>query len=524
MNNKIKSASNKKPIGIIIELFLSILFLLISLAQIILIILIRVTRPKKRSQFPIEDISIIGLELFDFIEDKTIPEYPNDNLGITGKLILDCHIGYCTQEIFHEVYKIYCDDDNDCYEGNESWTEYIKIIDHNCSEQCYEKGENDCRCDKPYDEIGICERKKDDKYIEGKICYADNEIYFWKGKKYKILNISNFSCLNDIILKNEECPEGKKNCGIIDDNENKLCIKSNLKCPINYLSEQKLSNDFSSVLIGDKTFYYGNDNTTKRKIIAGLFVDSDLLLNDDSDKKDIIDNYTISGFLEDNQNLYKDINLGYNPYETNDIDKKGKSYLRIIYNERNIDLISLRNRRDKLNSYNEINNNSLNTLYNKINVIIVLGILSYFSLLLVFIHFISDQYKICKDGAFDEDKRKLSGGYICLFVIIFGLVLTPLIFGCINISKVNNIESINHIEDYSTFKNLNIAFIIIGFSLIVFFIVYVALLPIKCCDELKEEKNNENENIDKNINSTTFDNKIHQSYVDTGMITERDKH
>ena len=297
-----------------------------------------------------------------------------------------------------------------------------------------------------------------------------------------------------------------------------------MKCPINYLSEKKLSNDFSSVLIGKKTFYYGNDNTTKRKIIAGLFVDSDLLLNDDCDKKDIIDNYTISGFLEDNQYLYKDINLGYNPYETNDIDKKGKSYLRILYNKRNIDLISLRNRRDKLNSYNEINNNSLNTIYNKTKFIIILGLIAYFLLLLVFIHFISDQYKICKDGTFDNDKRKLKGGYLYLCVIIFGFVITPLIFGCINISKVNNIEAINHREDYSTFKNLNIVFIIIGFSLILFFFIYVKLLPIKCWDELKEERNNEKENIDKNINSTTFDNKIYQSYVDTGMITERDKY
>ena len=82
-----------------------------------------------------------------------------------------------------------------------------------------------------------------------------------------------------------------------------------MNCPINYILENKLSNDSSSVLIGNKTFYYGNDNTTKRKIIAGLVVDTDLLLNQDNDKKDIIDNYTISGLLEDNKDLYKDVNL-----------------------------------------------------------------------------------------------------------------------------------------------------------------------------------------------------------------------
>ena len=78
-----------------------------------------------------------------------------------------------------------------------------------------------------------------------------------------------------------------------------------MNCPINYISENKLSNNYSSVLIGNKTFYYGNNITTKRKIIAGLVVDTDLYLNQDNDKKDLIDNYTISEFLEDNQNLYK---------------------------------------------------------------------------------------------------------------------------------------------------------------------------------------------------------------------------
>ena len=97
-----------------------------------------------------------------------------------------------------------------------------------------------------------------------------------------------------------------------------------------------MSDDCSSFLLGNKTFYYGNDNTIKRKIIAGLIVDTDLLLNPDNDKKDIIDNYTISGLLEDNPNLYKDVNLGYDPYKTNNIDSKGNSYLRSFYNNQNI--------------------------------------------------------------------------------------------------------------------------------------------------------------------------------------------
>ena len=45
--------------------------------------------------------------------------------------------------------------------------------------------------------------------------------------------------------------------------------------------------------------------------------------------------------MEDNKILYKGLNLGYDPYLDKDIDKKGKSYLKIKYNE-NVDLISMR--------------------------------------------------------------------------------------------------------------------------------------------------------------------------------------
>ena len=42
---------------------------------------------------------------------------------------------------------------------------------------------------------------------------------------------------NDAKLKEEECPAGTKFCGIIDDNEIKLCISSDLNCPINYFQK-----------------------------------------------------------------------------------------------------------------------------------------------------------------------------------------------------------------------------------------------------------------------------------------------
>ena len=461
---------------ILFEIILSIIVILLSIALILLIIFIRVERPDKRVEYKLKDISAMGLESFDFIENKTIPEYPYDNLGITGKLILDCYTGTCIHEIYHEIIREYCDDSG-CDEYDESWTEYRPIIDHNCSEQCYETGNTECNCSEPYNEIGTCKNKTNDKYKEGKVCYAYNTIYFWKGKKYINVKTNHYSYLDDdIILKDEECPEGTKNCGIIDNDNNELCIKKKWNCPINYISENKLSDEYSSVLIGNKTFYYGNDNTTKRKIIAGLVVDTDLLLNKDNDEKAIIDNYTISGLLEDNKNLYKDVGLTYDPYEIDNIDSKGNSYLRIFYNQ-DVNLFSLRETRSYLLFNHRLNKRALDSINYKTKVITILGLIALGYLLLVFIIILYNQHSYFKKGWYGHCEKY---NYGCVIIIFLGLMITPLIFGCINIKKTNNAINFDRNKDYSTFKNLNIAFIIMGFALFLFLIVYIILVPVKC--------------------------------------------
>ena len=105
------------------------------------------------------DIFIQGLNSFNFIENKTVPEYPYyDNLGITGKIILNCHTGTCSSDIFHKKIIKSCNDDN-CRDIDKSWTENQVIIDYNCSEQCYETGKKECKFNETYDNIGVCERK-----------------------------------------------------------------------------------------------------------------------------------------------------------------------------------------------------------------------------------------------------------------------------------------------------------------------------------------------------------------------------
>ena len=168
-----------------------------------------------------------------------------------------------------------------------------------------------------------------------------------------------------------------------------------------------MSNDSSSVLVGNKTFYYGNDNTTKRKIIAGLVVDTDLLLNQDNDKKDIIDNYTISGLLEDNKDLYKDVNLSYDPYNEENIDSKGCSYLRIFYNDQNVNLSSLREAKNYLNFNRNMNNKFLNSIHYKTKVITYLGIIALGYLIIAFTIFLIFQKKRYQTNGYGLIVKKL---------------------------------------------------------------------------------------------------------------------
>ena len=218
-------------------------------------------------------------------------------------------------------------------------------------------------------------------------------------------------------------------------------------------------------------------------IIAGLVAETDLLLNKNNDDKYIIDNYTISGFLEDNQNLYKDINLGYDPYKIKDIDKKGNSYLSIFYNE-NIDLFLLRNKKEQQITYERINNNIIDVIHNKTKIITNCGLIALGYLLIIFICFISFQCAF-----FNEDKCSKCC-YLYLIIIFIGLMITPVIFCFININKIKEAEKFYSINDYTTFKLLNIIFVILGLTFFLFLFVYIILVPIKCL--FKQNEKNEN--------------------------------
>ncbi len=82
-------------------------------------------------------------------------------------------------------------------------------------------------------------------------------------------------------------------------------------------------------------------------------------------------------------------------------------------------------------------------------------------------------------------------------------MITTLIFGCNNISKAKDTKNLDQNKKYSIFKNLNIAFIIIRFTLFFFFVAYIILVPIKLGfkEKVDETMSNTNKTISEKSSS-----------------------
>ena len=422
-----------KKIKIIFVGILSILIILLSIIQFILgIIIVSKIKSdfKKRPEINVDKI-VSGLKSFIFTEETSRPRYfpAEANLGLTGNLYLDCYKGTCSK-IVRETKEVCYDDD--C----ETIVEYNNQIDINkeCSEECFElKGEY-CydKCSDYYDsKNGVCSRNTNDNYNRKKVCFGDNIIYFWKGKKYNSDNIQtkNYTYINNAKLKEEPCPSNTKNCGILDDNGNKLCLPLDSECPINFISETILNENYnySSTVIDNKTFYYIYDNSINntRKIIAGLFADSDIFLNFDEEEYITLDTDTISGFLKDNYILYRGLKLGYNPYNISNIDEKGKSYLKIRYNK-NLDLASLRKEHQQYLINQTMNEKIVGTVRKRFKSFYIMGMIFYIIAILfisfsLYFYFKGEDAILCHYITF----------FILLIFSLFGIVKS-----CININLI----------------------------------------------------------------------------------------
>ena len=264
------------------------------------------------------DIDLSGIKFISFYLYDYMLEYEPgmSNLGETGKLILDCYTGYCSECV-----------DNDC-------EAFKKVPHYECSRNC-RLDKNYCNCCDVYEggEFRGCNYKENDKYTNYKSCYPNNLIFSWKGKRYLRTKATNglYSYLNSSIKANESCPEGTIMCGILDNLGNKLCYPSEIECPVNYITKDiKDDNisDYKELSINDNKYYYTNKKNETGKILGGLFADTDLLPKYGEEDCEILETDTISSFLKSNNYSLYIKSLDFNPNKDSNIDKKGKAYLK----------------------------------------------------------------------------------------------------------------------------------------------------------------------------------------------------
>ena len=498
-----------------------IIILLLSITQIIISVILRNQVNSKLEHYyysieKVENIPISTVDSIKFHKIKLGTQYNpyNTYLGLTGDLILDCYNGYCIEEKTEIRYNRdcttiddyeYCDEEPYEYEYEES------TLDSKCSYECFESKGSKCnQCPSSKYTKSKCLFRTNDKYYNKNYCLSNNIIYYWKGEIYRPFK-REYTYLENAILKNEECPISTKYCGIIDDNENKLCIKNYLNCPINVISEEKLGNSNSSFQVGNKTFYYYFDENAKnKKIIEGLFVDTDIYKKEED--YFILDTYTISGLLEENERLYKGVNLGFDPYTDKDIDKKGKSYLKIKYNNKNVDLISLREKYNSFNKKSKIQENLIRPVTDNFEMSNMLGIIGYSLLILLIVILMTISF--CNKSAKD-DNSKLSTNqcrFLCCFIpvafIFYSITIFTTIKYCSIVGKLNEIDKELSI---SSLKICNIIYIILSFLMYAIILILVVFV----CIYRKIKKDSLNKQTEKtNVSDNTFTNIATDSNTD----------
>ena len=289
------------------------------------------------------DLSRLGGFRFNYISTPLIQEYDHKNvLGYTGKPIFDCFKGEC------QYYKKYpceveiCeyDEDNqpyDCKTRQTTCSKSTNFFDYYSSNTCRNYNGKYCdtsSCNKQiqydYKKCACTRETNTEQYSNLYSCTADNVIFNWKNNYYSRGSSSEFNYLNNAFPSNQNCPNGMKQCGILDELGNKLCLPSNYECPINNVTLIKPENNYKyeNYTIDGVTIYYTNDAKEDGRVLGGFYVDTDLMINYNIGECQIISTGKISELLKSHKNiLYKD-SLNFNPYKDKNIDEKGKAYLK----------------------------------------------------------------------------------------------------------------------------------------------------------------------------------------------------
>lgn len=331
-------------------------FGIITLTILILKYILFISNSHFEMNNPYIDLSGIKSFSFDYYSTYNPSFNPNNsNLGQTGELILDCYKGNCTYEIEYECQKQNCKYDEygnkDCETINDKCRNYTSYIEELSSVYCKStsgRSCQNCRQIKNYTH-NICKCTHDNSYIANSFCHADNIIYNWKKYYYKRIKASDgyeLNYLNSAVPADQNCPNGTRKCGILDELGNKLCFPDSLPCPINYvtLNSSDKKYNYTEYTIDNITIYYTNEATEDGRVLGGFYVDSDLMINYNIGECQIITTGNISDLLKSHENkLYQNVSLQFDPYNDENIDQKGKAYLKwcipAVGKEKNIAVI-----------------------------------------------------------------------------------------------------------------------------------------------------------------------------------------
>ena len=475
----------------------TLFFILGVLLGFVLLLLLIYTFPfEKYPEYNVKDRDFTVLKSFNFNQNsETIKYSPNiSNLGNTSELEFSCYTGNC-QKIYYDDYN-YDDYHINNYKfinskiknvinnnKNEKITkklksfyydnddDYYNYIDSSCSEECAIKKSqfcNACLNNNEYVETtGKCVYLSKDEFESRKYCFASHLILKWKGYLYTSKNIET-SYLSSVILPNEDCPQDKQLCGIIDDKGNKLCLSKGETCPINkiVISDQKPDDGYiyNKIILGDKTIYYTNNDKNGR-IVESLYVDSDHWIQYERGCQ-LIDIGTIEELINDNKDVYKSSN----------IDLSARSYLKYcdILHGKMFDFESIKDQINRNKDIKDMNKNIINTIQMNSISICIIGLFSLFCFLILILNKLVNYYW---DKREDRDPYSCKFLSVSLLVIIFVLLICSLIsihFDTIlleNKTKAKKYEEYLNFSAYNVLTGINKAFYIMSFISIGIFVI-----------------------------------------------------
>lgn len=229
-------------------------------------------------------------------------------LGKFGDDTFECYIGMC------HYYHIYTTNDCDYWTG--MCLPDSEIIEDGSSESpliCSEK----CRNNMATNQCNECEDNRKNSNQEFTFsceqhseltskrgsCIQKNVINFWKGLYYTNKTINDYNVLN-IAISGEECPEGTKKCGKLDEhNENYICYENKDECPVNLITKneneiKQYSNYITVSFLDGTKIFYTNKAIETGVVVRDIFFD----INFDSNNNDckIIDSTTMGVIINDN--------------------------------------------------------------------------------------------------------------------------------------------------------------------------------------------------------------------------------